>query len=92
MADDRPLFTDLVYSLLYGVSFKKFYKIFNSPNVFLTKTDVEHVVFLRSGMGILFVFFIFIFVFTEELIIILNLIETLEQTLLKGLNQMVHVY
>ena len=43
-------------------------------------------------MGILFVFFIFTFVFTEELIIILNLIETLEQTLLKGLNQMVHVY
>ena len=46
--------------------------------MFLTKTDVEHVVFLRSGIGILFLFFIFIFVFTEELIIILNLIETLK--------------
>ena len=76
----------LVYpwpSELYGVSFKTFYKILNSPNVFLRKADVEHVMFFR--LGVLFLFFIFIYVFTEELIIILNLIKTLNQTLINGL-------
>ena len=72
-------------SELYGVSFKTFYKILNSPNVFLRKTDVEHVMFFRLGMGVLFLFFIFIFVFTEELIISLNLIKTLNKTLINGL-------
>ena len=36
-------------------------------------------------MVVLFLFFMFIVVFTKELIIILNLIETLNQTLLNGL-------
>ena len=63
---------------------KRFTKFKNSPNVLLRKTDVVHVV-LKVGNGCFIFIFMFIFVFTEELIIIFNLIETLNKTLLNGL-------